>query len=72
MWAINSQASVISDSLQRLTSCIGVVQQVEGMEHFGKWLADSWQSLGICKAIVAGVRDMSYPKVTQSCPTVSP
>ena len=50
----------------------GVVQQVERIEHFGKWLADSWQSLGICKATAAGVRDISYPKVTQSCPTVNP
>lgn len=36
----------------------GVVQQVEGIEHLGKWLADSWQSLGICEANVASVSDI--------------
>ena len=37
----------------------GVVQQVQRIEYFGKWLTDSWQSLGICKATVAGVKIIS-------------
>ena len=40
----------------------GVVQQIERIKNFGKWLADSWQSLGICEAAVAGVSDIETPK----------
>jgi len=40
----------------------GIVQQIERIKNFGKWLADSWQSLGICEAAVAGVSDFETTK----------
>ncbi len=40
----------------------GIVQQIERIKNFGKWLADSWQSLGICEAAVAGVSDFKTSK----------